>query len=443
MVGFEDFAAQIGKTMQSMELNYVDVFAGCGGLSLGLHRAGWHGLFAIEKDGFAFSTLSRNFLDESARFRYSWPDWLEKKPWTAKDLIEAHGSELASLKGKVTLLAGGPPCQGFSTAGRRRADDPRNALVEDYLELVKILEPKILVIENVRGFTVDFAISVNNSEIKENSAAVLVRRLADEYSVDSSLLSAAEFGVPQNRQRFVLIAIKKGCGLPALMISQLKNSARAVIKKWNIPSVNTASGAISDFESRYATVIPSPDTSGFFALMPGRPRTKYQRAMRDGFQGEVSDSRLARHTEAVEARFEKIINICIEEGRSHRALSSAMRADLGIKKMATRVLDPDRPSPTITSMPDDLLHYNEPRTLTVRENARIQSFPDWFQFAGKYTTGGHRRRVEVPRFTQVANAVPPLMAEAIGHCLREHISEWSSKISQCSIASPAAEEMAS
>jgi DNA (cytosine-5)-methyltransferase 1 len=87
--------------------------------------------------------------------------------------------------------------------------------------------------------------------------------------------------------------------------------------------------------------------------------------------------------------------------------------------MALRVLDPDRPSPTITSMPDDLLHYNEPRTLTVRENARLQSFPDWYDFKGKYTTGGHLRRKEVPRFTQVANAVPPLVARAFGELLAE------------------------
>ncbi len=409
-----------GKGAQKMELNYIDVFAGCGGLSLGLHRAGWHGLFAIEKDEFAFSTLSRNFLEEGARFHYSWPTWLQKKPWTAKGLIEAHGDELSSLRGKVTLLAGGPPCQGFSTAGRRMADDPRNALVDDYLELVRILEPKFLVIENVRGFTVDFAVSDRNAKVKENTAAVLARQLAPEYHVDSSLLSAAEFGVPQNRQRFVLIAVRRDSKLPPLAIEKLKESAKAVIDKWDIPSKNTARAAISDFESRYASVVPSSDSPGFLSLVPGRPRTKYQRAMRDEFRGGANDARLARHTEAVEKRFEKIISMCLEEGRSHRALSSAMRAALGIKKMATRVLDPDKPSPTITSMPDDLLHYSEPRTLTVRENARLQSFPDWFEFTGKYTTGGHLRRTEVPRFTQVANAVPPLMAEAIGHCLSEH-----------------------
>ncbi len=85
------------------------------------------------------------------------------------------------------------------------------------------------------------------------------------------------------------------------------------------------------------------------------------------------------------------------------------------------MMDPLKPAPTVTSMPDDLLHYDEPRTLTVRENARLQTFPDWFVFKGKYTSGGDRRRREVPRFTQVANAVPPLIAEVIGASLLDYL----------------------
>jgi DNA (cytosine-5)-methyltransferase 1 len=116
-------------------------------------------------------------------------------------------------------------------------------------------------------------------------------------------------------------------------------------------------------------------------------------------------------------RFERIIDECKQEGRLSVQLNREMRERYGIKKMATRVLDPSKPAPTITSMPDDLLHYAEPRTLTVRENARLQTFPDWFAFQGKYTTGGDRRAREVPRFTQVANAVPPLLAELWGEVL--------------------------
>jgi len=131
----------------------------------------------------------------------------------------------------------------------------------------------------------------------------------------------------------------------------------------------------------------------------------------------LTDLRLARHAPEIKKRFAEIIEECHAEGRLNTTISAETRNRYGLKKHALRVLDPDRPAPTITSMPDDLLHYGEPRTLTVRENARLQSFPDWFSFHGKYTTGGHRRRREVPRFTQVANAVPPMAARAIGESL--------------------------
>jgi DNA (cytosine-5)-methyltransferase 1 len=129
------------------------------------------------------------------------------------------------------------------------------------------------------------------------------------------------------------------------------------------------------------------------------------------------DTRLARHNPHIVERFKKIISLCHAEGRLNTSLSAEHRLSLGLRKCAIRVMDPERPAPTITSLPDDLLHYGEARTLTVRETARLQTFPDWFAFQGKYTTGGDRRRKEVPRFTQVANAVPPLLAEAIGSAL--------------------------
>ena len=143
--------------------------------------------------------------------------------------------------------------------------------------------------------------------------------------------------------------------------------------------------------------------------------------MRDGFEGRVPDTRLAKHWPHIVERFTKIIAECKAEGRLGVQLNREMRERHGINKMATRVLDPAKVAPTITSMPDDLLHYSEPRTLTVRENARLQTFPDWFAFQGKYATGGERRAKEVPRFTQVANAVPPLIAEMWGEVLMGYV----------------------
>src|SRR5258706_540076 len=95
-------------------------------------------------------------------------------------------------------------------------------------------------------------------------------------------------------------------------------------------------------------------------------------------------------------------------------LSKLDRERLGLSKHRTFPMAPDKLAPTVTTLPDDVLHYSEPRILTVRESARLQSFPDWFKFRGKYTTGGDRRKKECPRYTQVGNAVPPLLAQAIG-----------------------------
>lgn len=401
---------------------YIDIFAGCGGLSLGLHRAGWHGLFAVEKDAFAFETLAANFLVDSSRYKFEWPAWLSKRPWTVEELLSKHRSELLDLRGKVDLLAGGPPCQGFSSAGRRRGDDPRNAMVERYLELVDVLQPRILLIENVRGFTLDFkARSGQGDKPRENAAAQLRRALSSTYDVQSDVIKASDFGVPQNRPRFILVGTRQNCDtVKGGALDDLRLSRAMVLQRYGLGSFNTAEDAISDLEVGRNEVVLSPDSPGFEAIGYRQPLTAYQRAMRDGHTGPPTDTRLANHRPEIRERFADIIQMCREEKRSGRQLSAAMREKLGIKKMATRVLEPRLPSPTITSMPDDLLHYSEPRTLTVRENARLQSFPDWFTFRGKYTSGGHRRRVEVPRFTQVANAVPPLLAEILGHRLSQH-----------------------
>ena len=124
--------------------------------------------------------------------------------------------------------------------------------------------------------------------------------------------------------------------------------------------------------------------------------------------------RMANHKAATLDRFKEVLNN-YEKGKCISALDLFK---MGTKKRSFTPLHPNKISRTITTLPDDLLHYLEPRILTVRENARLQSFPDWFEFKGKYTTGGQLRKVECPRYTQVGNAVPPLMAEALGKILQ-------------------------
>lgn len=395
----------------SKPLTFIDAFAGCGGLSLGLMQAGLLGKFAIEHDSFAFATLKANLLSKTAPFRYSWPQWLPKEPLSITSLLDEYKKELAALSGCVDVLVGGPPCQGFSMAGRRQHDDPRNQLFAQYLRLVDIVKPKIVLIENVRGFTMDFAVGENVT----NYADALKAVLSDDYKVHERLLDLSQFGVPQARTRYFVIAVRSTVST-ADPFKVLESRVPPFLRALGISAPVSSSNAISDLEVGRCGTEPSKDTKGFDQIAYGRPLTRYQKLM-NGAGVTPSDLRLARHADDIAQRFQEIIEVSHAEGRLNTSISTEVRERFGLKKKALRVLDPDRPSPTITSMPDDLLHYSEPRTLTVRENARLQSFPDWYSFQGKYTTGGHLRKKEVPRFTQVANAVPPLVARAIGEML--------------------------
>lgn len=401
--------------------SFVDAFAGCGGLTLGLKRAGWNSLFAIEKDPFAFATLSANFLEAGSRYPFHWPLGVPARPWDINDLLQEHLATLATLSDKVDLLAGGPPCQGFSDAGRRQHDDPRNRLFEAYLNLVRILRPRLVLIENVRGFTSDFP-AAETADTIQNFAAALNEGLQPDYDLNSRILRAVDFGVPQARPRYFLVGVAKSLSAATRVggfFEDLQSDAHDFLQRRKLPPRPTARDAISDLEVDRNGTIPSPENDRFESIAYCGPRTHYQRAMRDGFQGTPPDTRLARHRTDIRHRFAELIRRSGEEGRLNITISSQTRRAHGLKKTAIRVLDPAQPAPTITSLPDDLLHYSEPRTLTVRETARLQSFPDWFAFRGNYTSGGLRRRHEVPRYTQVANAVPPLLAEQFGIALRK------------------------
>jgi DNA (cytosine-5)-methyltransferase 1 len=271
----------------------------------------------------------------------------------------------------------------------------------------------VVLIENVRGFTIDF----NTKDAVKNYSQRLRERLEEHYDVFEELLDLSKFGVPQLRTRYFLLALEPGLyvGNP---FDELKAGLPSFLRSIQLKAPVSSWSAISDLERNRGGTRPSSETPGFEEITYTGPRTRFQKLM-GADEHTPSDLRLARHSEAIVDRFQEIIELSHAEGRLNTTISDDLRAQFGLKKKALRVLDPDRPSPTITSLPDDLLHYCEPRTLTVRENARLQSFPDWFSFKGKYTTGGHLRRKEVPRFTQVANAVPPLVARAFGELLCE------------------------
>ena len=399
------------RSVEKSTLIFADAFAGCGGLSLGLLQAGLIGRFAVEHDKFAFSTFSSNLLSVHGDLRFDWPHWLPRQPTSISDLLHDYEENLRSTAGTIDLLVGGPPCQGFSSAGRRKQNDPRNELFSAYLRLVEVLRPRAVLIENVRGFAVNFSV---NSTIR-NYSQQLRQKLADRYDIFEAMLDLSQFGVPQLRTRYFLLAIEPRLGI-SHPFEMLKARIPSFLRSMRLQTPVSSWAAISDLEVGRGGVRPSCDTPGFKEIVHSSPLTQYQRLMGAGAVAPT-DLRLARHSDEITHRFQEIIDRSHADGRLNTTISSDLRARFGLKKKALRVLDPDRPSPTITSMPDDLIHYSEPRTLTVRENARLQSFPDWFSFKGKYTTGGDLRAREVPRFTQVANAVPPLVARAFGEML--------------------------
>jgi DNA (cytosine-5)-methyltransferase 1 len=257
----------------------------------------------------------------------------------------------------------------------------------------------------------------NVNKTTTNYSDKLRKKLSVEYDVFEELLDLSQFGVPQQRTRYFLLALQPGfteLNPFELLRERLPSFLRSLGLKAPVGSWT----AISDLEVSRGGRQPSRDTPGFEEIRYMKPLTHFQKMMSAGKAGPT-DLRLARHSVDITNRFQDIIESSHAEGRLNTTISDDVRSRYGLLKKALRVLDPDRPAPTITSLPDDLLHYSEPRALTVRENARLQSFPDWFSFKGKYTTGGLLRRKEVPRFTQVANAVPPLVARALGEMLIE------------------------
>lgn len=132
----------------------------------------------------------------------------------------------------------------------------------------------------------------------------------------------------------------------------------------------------------------------------------------------IADShRFANHKEDTVSKFQYILN----NTQPNKNISNITKDKYNLKKRTVIPLDALSPTPTLTTLPDDYIHYCEPRILTVREYARIQSFPDFYEFKGKYTTGGDRRKIDVPRYTQIGNAIPPLFAEQAGLVLKEMI----------------------
>ena len=393
---------------------YIDLFSGCGGLALGLHNAGWKGLFAVEKSKDAFSTLEHNLINKNSNF--AWPDWLPKKNHDINNIIEEHEESLKSLRGKISLVAGGPPCQGFSMAGRRKEEDDRNKLIDSYIKFIELVQPQILFFENVRGFTIGFKQGNKRGEAYSVYVVKELEKLG--YKVKGQIVDFSEYGVPQKRQRYILVGTKKD-NADKFFNLLIQNRADFFKSKELDKDTTSLSDAISDLLQSNGTE-QSPDTKNFKAGIYTKATTSYQKLMRQdkNLTNKIANShRFANHKKETVEKFDYIL----KNARVNKNISDEIKAKYNLKKRTVVPLCSKSPTPTLTTLPDDYIHYCEPRILTVREYARIQSFPDSYEFKGGYTTGGDRRKTDVPRYTQIGNAIPPLFAEQAGLVLKEFL----------------------
>jgi len=332
-----------------MAATLIDLFAGCGGLSLGLSNAGFAPRFAVEAHPDAFETYRSNLIEGNS-FHADWPEWLEKRAWQAQDILFQHHGHLADLSGKIDLIAGGPPCQGFSMNGLRRPDDPRSKMVEVYLDYVKIIRPRLVLLENVVGFrSMKHRNGGTYSDYVQRELATL------GYDTWADIIRAADWGVPQRRPRFVLVAAPKG-SLPGVdPLQRLRVARKAFLSTRGLgPGCTTTKDAISDFDEAYEDLRLDAEWGhlGFRSLRRSAdPESPYQSLMRANGQDEPSDLRLPRHSASSVERMQDILQNC-ERGV---CLRPADRQRLGIKKRSTTPLDPNGPAPTISTLPDDFV----------------------------------------------------------------------------------------
>lgn len=410
--------------MANRKPTFVDLFAGCGGLSLGLELAGFKPLFVNELNADARETYLRNRDHEYPLLREKYNIADVKEMVLKKSFLDNLSSGLKSdydintKNGDLDLLVGGPPCQGYSGIGHRRSYSvereqiPSNHLYEDMAYVIHRLRPKIFMFENVAGLLVaKWTTDGTKGEIWDDVRAKLSS--IKGYTADFALVHAKNYGVPQNRPRVLLVGVRDNLG-----ISPRKGALASGFLPESVGGYPEIPELLADL------VDPGYVNGGKTETYPGSAKSEIQKFLRtDPKTGkvrpkgaQVSEQEYSKHRLDIVAKFDFMIKHAGEIPKSMRT-----------KKFAQRVLpthwSKDGPSITATSLPDDYVHYCQPRTLTVREWARLQTFPDWYEFAGKRTTGGVRRAGnpregvfdrEVPKYTQIGNAVPVLLAKAVG-----------------------------
>lgn len=417
----------------------VDLFAGAGGLSEGFRQA-----------GFSVVAGSDNDPDAAATFHLNFP---EAHVVTGDIRVPSIKQRILDLACRADVLIGGPPCQAFSQMRNhaRMIEDPRNVLYREFVDVLANALPAAFVMENVTG--------IDQMGAREQIATDLA--LDGEYIVLPQVVDAADFGVPQTRKRLLFIGVRAGMGIrpPLLQGSSAVDSATLVrfsgdrrpryqvVIQQNLFSIQLGK-ALSDSEN--TAVVSAADAISDLAQLPvgnradelpysafPPPQSAYQRLMRADAGNMLTNAQVPRINRDTELRLRGI-----PQGGNHRDLSEELLKryitgdrwgqDNGSGKLsrrhfyAYRRLHPAMWAWTLNTKGDSVYHYSEPRALSVREFARLQSFPDRFTFTTDprrgTTEGRHDGGPAHSRYRQAGNAVPPLLARAVAECILETLN---------------------
>lgn len=427
----------------------IDLFCGAGGMSEGLIQAGFHIIFSNEISQQAALTYKKRH--EQLGLVQGKNTWLEVDDIRniSGNLIIEKIKNLEDFKNKnieIDAIFGGPPCQGFSRAGKQKIDDIRNLLFSEYLRVVKEVKPKYIVFENVPGILdIKFHnfISKFDKEIyKQKSAIDIIKKELAKINyelLDYKILNAADYGVPQNRHRVILIGYRKGQKIPNYP-QKLNNEISLEEALGDITgySVRNLEYQISSKKGRTPNIIsgiPIESNGEFFnndksehyhyiqerfsIFKEGESNIQLRkRLLTTGIEIENYPNLLEYLSNKLNLRKQNII-------RKAKNLNSNLEIlDSIITKKNSRIkMKLNKPGNTVLTLPDDLILPIYNRICSVREFARLQSFDDSFIFYGKRTTGGKERKKEVPQYTQVGNAVPPLLAKVIAEEIKKVLKE--------------------
>lgn len=423
----------------------IDLFCGAGGCSEGLIQAGFHILYSSDISPMVEVTYRNRH--EQLGLKQGENTWFE-----CSDIRNLTGSNIKTCISNldifqnqtipdIDLLIGGPSCQGFSRAGKRDKSDPRNMLFGEYVRVVDELKPKYIVLENVEGFMdMEFIGYQGITGITYSDGSVTPDILRNELkeigyeTLEPKILNASDYGVPQRRKRVFFIGFKKGLPPPQYptptflpenyvtledAIGDLRlndTQEKSSLSQYQLDSIH---GRTPNFCGESIPVIEQKNMElprqtaivkeRFELFRQGESSSGLKkRILAEGIDISTKPTLLALCATSFDLSPEEII-LLFQKG----TVTTEHLHVLITKKNIRQRLNPLEPSPTIVTLPDDYINPWESRTFSVRELARCQSFDDSFEFLGKRTTGGLLRRTEVPQYTQVGNAVPPLLAKAV------------------------------